>query len=227
VTVPSGQSNASGRLRKAAQKTARRNLLITIGAVAVLLIAMGLGTKGVSSDEASASTGKFSASEFADKNWDSKILPAILDRSEDLVAVSEAIQADAAAAGKEFGVVEGTSAPVFTVHFTGVAGAVEAGIMPVTVEGLPEGVSVRVQMGPAIMGTAIRDASGEVHYPQFTNQIDYQDAGSALNDKVKTEILTGIDAASLNGTKITMTGVFQLINPVSYLITPVQIENAR
>lgn len=227
MTVPTSQSNASGRLKKAAQKKARRNLFITIGAVAVLLIAMGFGTKGVSSDEASASTGTFSPSDFADKNWDSKILPAILDHEEDIVTVTEAIQADAAAAGTKFGVVEGTSAPVFTVSFTGVAGAVEAGIMPVVVEGMPEDITVRVQMGPAIMGTAVRDASGEVHYPQFTNQIDYQDAGSALNEKIKTDVLAGVDAAALAGTTVSMTGVFQLINPASYLLTPVQIGTAK
>lgn len=208
-----------------AASTAKRKRLITVGVVVAVLIAMFFGTKIVTGEGAAADAGKFSAAEYASEKWESEVLPGILDNEHDLVEVATAIAADPAAASDEFGVVEGTSAPVYTVSFTGVAGLYEGGIMPVTVEGLPAGVTVRVQMGPAINGTAIRDASGTVHFPQFTNQIEYQDVGSEFNNLVKTTVLDGIDPVSLNGTTVTMTGSFQLINPTSYLVTPVEIES--
>ena len=58
------------------------------------------------------------------------------------------------------------------------------------VEGL-DGIRVRVQTGPAINGTDVRDATGTVEFGQFKNQIEYQDAGSALNDQVKAQVLAG------------------------------------
>lgn len=184
---------------------------------------MIFGTKIVTGDEALAAKG-FDAEIWAEDKYTSELLPAILDRSEDIVEVSEAIAADPAAAANDYGVVSGTSAPAYTVTFTGVAGAVEGGIMPVAVEGLPSDLLVRVQMGPAIDGTALRDASGLVHFPEFVNQIDYQDAGSALNNIIKDTVLADVDAASLTGKTITITGPFQLINPQAYLITPVKID---
>lgn len=217
------QSPAKAKATTAASK---RKKLITAGAIVVVVILMALGTKIETGSEATADTGKFSAAEYAKTKWDKEILPAILDNANDLVEVSTAIQADPAAASKKFGVVEGSSAPVYTVTFTGVADAAAGGLMPVTVPGMPEGVGIRVQMGPAINGTAIRDASGTVHFPQFTNQIEYQDVGSELNNIIKTTVLADVKADTLAGKTVTMTGSFQWINPTSYLITPVKIEVA-
>jgi predicted lipoprotein len=205
------------------ERKVRRKRVISAAAILALLVAMFLGTKVVTGDDALAAKG-FNAETWAEEKYSSEILPAILERSEDLVEVSEAIATDPAAAASEYGVVSGTSAPVYTVTFTGVAGELEGGIMTVAVDGLADDVLVRVQMGPAIDGTALRDASGLVHFPQFVNQIDYQDAGSALNNIVKETVLAGVDAASLSGKTVTITGPFQLINPQAYLITPVKID---
>ncbi len=210
-------------LTQSKRRTKIGTYILWVGVV-VLVIAMFLGTKVVSAGDTTADSGKFDAATFAEEKWSSEVLPAILDKATDLVTVADAIAEDPAVAATEYGVVEGSSAPVFSVSFTGVAGVLESGALPVTVKGLPKDVTVRVQMGPAINGTAVRDASGTISFPQFTNQIDYQDAATALNEKVKTEVLTGIDPATLDGKTVTMTGVFQLINPASYLITPVAIE---
>jgi predicted lipoprotein len=205
-----------------------RGRLIAIGAILVLLVAMFFGTKVVTGANATAADpSAFSASKFAKDKFASVIVPAIVKKATDVVTVSEAIAADPAAAAKKYGVVEGTSAPTYSVKFTGVAGVVEGGIMPVTVEGMPPDLAIRVQMGPAINGTALRDGSGTVHFPQFTNQIDYQDTGSELNNLVKTSVLAKVDAASLSGKSVTIVGVFQFINPTSYLITPVKIDEGK
>ncbi len=205
------------------RRPVNRRVAITTGLIVVLIVAMFFGTKIVTGDSATAADpGAFSAVKFAKDKYASKILPAIEKRAVNVVTVSSAIAADLAAASTKYGVVEGSSAPVFSVTFTGVAGAAEDGIMPVVVAGMPADTSIRVQMGPAINGTALRDASGTVHFPQFTNQIEYQDAGSELNNIIKTTVLSGIDVAGLAGKTVTMTGVFQLINPQSYLVTPVK-----
>ena len=81
-----------------------------------------------------------------------------------------------------------------------------------------------MQTGPAINGTELRDAPGTIEFGQFTNQIEYQNAGAALNDEMKKQVLAGVNTANLNGKTITVTGAFRLINPKSWLVTPVRMS---
>ena len=83
---------------------------------------------------------------------------------------------------------------------------------------------MRVQTGPAINGTDLRDATGTIEFGQFTNQIEYQNAGAALNDAMKEQVLADVETAELTGRTISVTGVFKLINPKSWLVTPVALE---
>lgn len=193
--------------------------------VVVVIVAMGLGTKVVSGTALAATAPKvFNASEYGKKEFP-KVKALILSKANDLAVVATAIQADAGKAAKSYGVVEGTSFPVYSVKFTGMAGTVDAaGMLPITVEGVPATITVRVQTGPAISGTVLRDATGTIHFPQFVNQIQYQDAGSALTDELKKQVLSSVKASTLSGKTVTVTGAFQLVNPASFLLTPVQIE---
>ena len=110
------------------------------------------------------------------------------------------------------------------VRFTGTMGEAKSGIYTVAVPDVPEEITVRVQTGPAINGTELRDATGDIEFGQFKNQIEYQNAGAALNDAMKAEVLSGIDTASLSGREVAIVGAFRLINPKNWLITPVELE---
>lgn len=83
---------------------------------------------------------------------------------------------------------------------------------------------IRVQTGPAINGTDLRDATGAIAFGQFVNQIDYQNAGSALNKEMKKQVLSKIDASKLAGKTISVVGAFKLINPNNWLVTPVKLD---
>jgi predicted lipoprotein len=100
-------------------------------------------------------------------------------------------------------------------------------VFKIAIDGMPEGVGVRVQTGPAINGTEVRDATGTVDFGQFTNQIEYQDAGAALNNEVKAQVLGDLDRDKLPGKSIEVVGVFQLINPANWLVTPVLLKVAQ
>jgi predicted lipoprotein len=83
---------------------------------------------------------------------------------------------------------------------------------------------VRVQTGPAVNGTDLRDATGTIEFGQFTNQIQYQDAGSAINNEMKKTVFAGLDPDQLDGKTATVIGVFKLINPKNWLVTPVKVD---
>lgn len=210
--------------RKAQAK--KRGRLIFGGAALVLIILMFVSTKIVStSDSTGVAAGTFSPQQFAEQKYESEIAPDIESRAEDIAVVSKALSADPAAAAKEFGVVSGSSPAVYSVNLKGVAGQPDAnGLLPVQVEGVPAEVKVFVQMGPAVNGTAIRDATGKVDFAQFKNQIEYQNVGAELNKQVKKLVLDKVDKASLAGKTVSVTGAFQPINPAAYIITPVKIE---
>ena len=61
------------------------------------------------------------------------------------------------------------------------------------VKGVPKDVTVSVQIGPALPGTAIRDAGGLFEFSEFVNQVEYADAATALNNQVKAQVLEDLD----------------------------------
>ncbi len=211
----------SATQRKKLSAGARRGLWI--GVVVVVLAGVVLGTRVVSDDDPLVQqTAEFDAATFGGEHFP-EVQDAVADRAVDATVVAEAIAADPAAAAEEYA-VPSSGGPVYAVTFTGVVGEGQSGIYPVAVEGMPADVLVRVQTGPAINGTDLRDATGEITFGQFTNQIDYQDAAAALNEELKREVLAGIDTAALAGRTVTVTGVFTSINPASWLVTPTRID---
>ena len=197
-------------------------LLVVAAAILILLAAMALDTRIVKiGSAADVQPGAFSAAEFGKAEFP-KVQAAIDKRAVDAATIAAAIAKDQEAAAKEYGVEAGAS-PEISVKFTGVAGKAESGVYLVTVEGLPSTLIIRVQTGPAINGTDLRDATGTIAFGQFVNQIDYQNAGSALNKEMKKQVLSKVDAANLTGKTIAVVGAFKLINPSSWLVTPVKL----
>ncbi|MGO4430461.1 DUF2291 family protein, partial [Streptomyces sp. MCAF7] len=113
----------------------------------------------------------------------------------------------------------------YAVTLTGTAGAAKSGLLQVTVPGLDK-ARLSVQIGPAINGTSLRDASGLVSFGQFTNQVEYADAATALNTRMKAKVLKSFDAAAVRGKKITVIGAVTPLTADVLTITPVSIEAA-
>jgi predicted lipoprotein len=139
--------------------------------------------------------------------------------------LASALTANAADAIKKYGVpFPGGVGPEMPVKFTGVVGKGTDGIYIVKVPGVPPDLLIRVQTGPAINGTDLRDATGTITFGQFTNQIAYQNAASALNEQLKQKVLSKIGTGSLTGKTISVDGAFQLINPKGWLVTPATLS---
>ena len=214
-------SSAATATRKPAKPNSRA--LIVTAVVIVLLVAMGFGTKVVSiSSQVAAQPGAFDPAAYGVAEFP-KIQSQIESRAVDAATLAAAIAKDSAAAGTKYG-VPGEIGPEFAVKFTGVAEKATFGVYTINVPGVSPGITVRVQTGPAINGTDVRDATGSINFGQFTNQIDYQNAGSALNNEVKSQVLAKVDTAKLTGKTVSVVGAFQLVVPNSWLITPVKLQ---
>lgn len=164
----------------------------------------------------------FSPDAYGDQEFP-RIQAFVTEKAVDAVKLGPAVLADKAAAAKQFGTASSTGAIMMT-RLTGVVGDVSSGIYDVAVAGMPADVRVRVQTGPAINGTDLRDAPGDIAFGAFKNQIEYQNAASGINRAMKKVVLDGIDTASLKGKTIEVTGAFRLINPKNWLVTPVSVS---
>lgn len=199
--------------------------IILAAAIVALLVAMGFNIKAVPKGS-HAGNGKES---FSAKAYGKKHFPIqrdyITSHAVDASKLAKAVDKDQAAAGKKYGKKSSDGATVeIPVKFTGKVGKVSSSsYTPVKVSGLPSGHKVGVQLGPAISGTDLRDATGKIELGQFENQIQYQDAGSAINDQLKKE-LKKAGAPDLDGKKVTVTGVFKLVNPKRWNVTPAAIS---
>ena len=109
------------------------------------------------------------------------------------------------------------------VSLSGAAIEGRGGVYTLDVENVPSDVVIRVQTGPAINGTTLRDTTGTIQFGDFTNQIEYQDVGAALNDEMKRQVLADISGQDLTGKTLEVVGSFTMINPKNWLITPVSI----
>lgn len=197
--------------------------IIAAVAIIILLGAMVLDTKVVIIGSAEdARKVAFSPEEYGRSEFPN-IQSAVDHRAVSAATLASAIAKDKAAAEKEYGVPANVGTE-FSVKFTGVVGEGKSGIYTVKVDDVPSTLVIRVQTGPAINGTDLRDATGTITFGQFTNQIEYQNAGSALNNEMKKQVLSTIDNTKLTGKTISVVGVFKLINPKGWLVTPVKLS---
>jgi len=197
---------------------------IAVVLAVVLIVAMAFSTKVVKIGSASdAQVKAFDPAVYGEAQFP-KTQSAIEGKAVSADTLAAAIAKDQDAAGKQYGVAGGGIGPEISVKFDGVAGSEDAGIYTVKVPNVPDSVIIRVQTGPAINGTDLRDATGTISFEQFTNQIDYQNAGYAINTAMKKAVLSKVDTAKLKGKTISVVGVFQLINPNGWLVTPVKLD---
>lgn len=152
-----------------------------------------------------------------------RIRDLIVERAPDAVTLANELAADKNAAIEAYGTKTAIGG-IMPVTATGTLGEGRSGIYDLNVDGMPEGVRIRVQTGPAINGTDLRDMPGDIAFGQFTNQIEYQDAGSGINRAMSAETLSDLDRENLTGKTVEVTGAFTLINPKNWLITPVALE---
>ncbi|MGP5309127.1 DUF2291 family protein [Vreelandella alkaliphila] len=193
----------------------------TAGAFVLILFAlMVFDTKVVNLTELESAVG-FSPQQFAQENFPDVQAYIEANAVSAPVLASEVLQ-DASGAGDKYGIAAGIG-HIVPVSLMGTAVESRAGVYTIEVADVPSEIEIRVQTGPAINGTTLRDTTGDIQFGDFTNQIEYQDVGAALNDEMKKKVLADILERDLTGKTLEIVGSFTMINPKNWLITPVSI----
>jgi predicted lipoprotein len=198
--------------------------ILFIAAVVLVVVAAALSTKVVSVSAAEAvGKGGFDPAAYAEERFDSDVASKIRESAVDLATLNAELTSgtDPSKFGKSAG---SSSAYSFPVKFGATAGTPVGSILPVTVENIPDNVKVQVQMGPAINGTALRDAPGSIQFNDFTNQLEFQKIATELNNQARERVLSKIDSTSLVGKKVSIVGAFTRVNPGLISVVPVSFE---
>lgn len=216
----SAVAGTGGRRRPSAR-------LIGIAVAVLVVVAIALDTAYEDPDTQITASGRPA---FDPASYGEETYPKAVDTLEkDATPVPQLLadlRKDQEGASERLGHRQGNSPYSFAVSGEGVAGKVKDGVLPVKVNGVPKATVVAIQTGPALPGTAIRDAVGFIEFGQFLNQVEYADAATALNNQVKAQLLNDLEPTSLEGKKVRFLGAFTLLAPTAVTITPVQLEAA-
>jgi predicted lipoprotein len=205
------------------RRPSTRVLLWALAIVVLVLLALDTTTRSDKAPRITNGAAAFDPARYGTQNYP-KVVAAVEKKAVPLTTVAKAVKADPDAAGKRYGARESASSPYnFAVTGEGVAGKPADSLMPVKVKGL-KGTTVSLQVGPALNGTSLRDVVGFINFNQFVNQVDYADAGTALNNQVKAKVLEDVDRASIAGKRVRFTGAFTYLAPTVSTVTPVRLE---
>jgi len=204
-------------------------------AVLVALLAMALpGCKIIktpTAEEKAAETAKsaFDPAAKVEAIWQSQAIPYLQKRAGELKDVVALATSSPDEAGAKYGNTrKQASAPwTYAVKLTGKVVAADTGSRAATIDVDADGdgtADAKVQIGPAVRGTALRDTLEFVNFNEFKNQIEWAQFGKAFNEKINTSLLASLPRDGLSGKTVTVTGAFPL--PASGqlpLVTPAEI----
>ena len=170
---------------------------------------------------------------FVEPIWSIKVVPTILAKAIDAATLLPEIHSNPETAGAQYGLREATNPFNYMVKGSGKVVQVNtesrAGTLAVEVDNAGSHETVNLQIGPVVIGTALRDATGLVSFNQFTNQIDYAGVSKEMNTRAIKEALAGRDPASFAGKVIQFYGAFTFdpksTSPIR--ITPVKLTTAN
>ncbi len=205
------------------------------GLVALLAVLLVSGCKLVKNEPQGAAedkrTGaaqqqqsKFDA--IAGELWQAKVLPYLDQQASGLAELKTATAKDLQAAGEEFGYRAGGDGTPwsFATRFSGQIVAANTDTRAATAQIDIDGdgaADAKVQLGPVIRGTALRDVLAFISFSDYSDQIEFASLSRALNTRAYEETLAAFPREDLVGRTVTVLGAFTLRDAAAeVLVTP-------
>ncbi len=166
-------------------------------------------------EQKQAAAGAFNPDKLVADIWDAKVVPYLDGRAGAIQEVTALTANNLDAAAEKYGHKEkqGNAPWTFAAKVDGVIVAEEtksrAAYVDVDVDGDGK-ADVRVSIGPAIRGTALRDSLAFVNFNEFKNQIEWAQYGKSFNTHVNGALLEKLPREGLIGKKVKATGAYPL-----------------
>ncbi|TBE82673.1 DUF2291 domain-containing protein (plasmid) [Rhizobium leguminosarum] len=162
--------------------------------------------------------------------WQSEAVPYFEKRAGDLKDVMQLSASSPDAAGEKYGNPRKQSSSPWTyaVKITGKVIAADTASRAATLDVDADGdgkADAKIQIGPALRGTALRDTLDFVNFNEFKNQIEWAQFGKAFNEKANTALLSAVPRDGLVGKTVTAIGAFPLPKSGELpLVTPSELK---
>src|ERR1700722_1459316 len=173
--------------------------------------------------------GGFDPQKMVHAIWDAKVIPYLRAKAGRFAEVAELARANPDEAGKKYGyrAKEGSEPWTLVVKIEGriVSAETNSRAATISVDNNGDGkIAAIVQIGPAMRGTALRDALDFVSFNDFRNQIDYAQFGKAFNQYVDHAFLSALPRDSLVGRNVTALGAYTVeAGDQPPLVTPAEL----
>jgi predicted lipoprotein len=179
-------------------------------------------------DAGSAAPAGFDPNGMVAGLWDGKVMPYLDAKAGPFTEVMALAERSPDEAGQKYGfrAKEGSSPWTVVVKLTGkiIAANTESRAATIDVDADGDGkADARVQIGPALRGTALRDSIDFVNFNTFTNQIDFAQFGKAFNTYVDKATLSKLPRDKLVGGAVTVLGAVPLDRSSPPLVTPATV----
>lgn len=181
---------------------------------------------------AAAAKSAFDPNAKVEAIWQSQAIPYFQQRAGELKDVVAAVAAGPDQAGEKYGnpKKQASSPWTYAVKFTGKVVAADTQSRAATLDVDADGdgkADAKVQIGPALRGTALRDTLDFVNFNEFKNQIEWAQFGKAFNEKANTAFLSAVPRDGITGKTVTVVGAFPLPSGNDLpLVTPSELTVA-
>ncbi|KQS75688.1 hypothetical protein ASG25_20285 [Rhizobium sp. Leaf384] len=184
-------------------------------------------------EAAEVASGGFNPERQASELWAPKVVPYLTSKAGPYGEVAALIASDAEAAAAKYGhkEKEGNAPWTYAAKVSGRIVKAETTSRAATLDTDIDGdgkADVRIQIGPVIKGTAIRDSLDFVSFNQFKNQIQWAEFGKAFNAHLNAQVLQALPRDGLDGKTVEAVGAFPvpakgqlpLLTPVTITLGP-------
>lgn len=200
----------------------------------ILVVAVGISLTACkilptpSGDSGNAAV--FNPDKMVEEIWAAKVVPYLQQKAGPFAEVHALAKTDPASAGAKYGnpKKQANSPWTFAVRVEGkiIAANTQSRAATMDVDGDGDGkADARVQIGPAMRGTALRDSLDFIQFNDFTNQIDFAQFGKAFNAYAVKAVLAKLPRDALEGRTAKVLGAYTLESGQDLpLVTPAQAE---
>ncbi|MGN7774206.1 DUF2291 family protein [Phyllobacterium sp. 22552] len=184
-------------------------------AIALILTGCKIIKTPTAEEATAAANGGFNPDQQVAGIWDTKVISFLEKRAGTFQEVSALSATDLNAAAAAYGhkEKEGSAPWTFAAKVSGFIIKAEtksrAAYLDTDVNSDGK-ADVRIQIGPVIKGTALRDSLDFVNFNEFKNQIQWAEFGKAFNTHVNKLTLEKLPREGLEGKKIEALGAYPL-----------------
>lgn len=165
---------------------------------------------------AEAAGAAFNPTNFAEKFWAEKLMPAA-ERAAEADKVITAIAANPSKVREQFGRTVGVSSSYFLfLRGTGRVVAADADCIGLSLKSEGMNVDISVPLG-LVFGNAVRDGTGLLDSSSHPNAQEFNDISAALNGIVETRVLPELQRIAVIGKQVQFSGCVEVADEESDL----------